>query len=930
MPKPLSEQFTTELQFFPCERCKGFGYEIGTAKEHIRCTACKDNPSIYAVRQDRILHWGLRVSREGIAQRRARRFFNLSLNILLLVFGVAGVGALVVAGYQYIATADLFDLFDKPRIMMAVFWASILTDSFLFYRLDQERASKRSLNQTKKEAQKEPKHPFKMPVAPSYTKFDEMPRDLHTDIAAYYTTDAIKGVDDAYVVAKRLGHHVITPLHLFAAIMEQRATKLIVARLGLSREDLLLKIGKAMAVEGMDAGRGIDLGLEANRIMFYAYEEAVQKGREYVDVMELMVAMIHHDPWLNEIFYDLEVEDRTVLNVVEWIHIQRDLRKRYIRFRSKAKRKPKGIMDRAMTAVESKLVSQLTTDFTAVARVGGFFPLIGRKTEMDQVLRIMRRSTGNILMVGPPGVGKTTMFEGFADLLAAEDVPPELQDKRLVMLDPGSLIGDAKGIGTVEGRINRVIQEVSRAGNIVLGIEDVHHLLNMRSTGGSEDVASILMNALSQGRLRVIATATTQEYQEIISMRGTFLRRFQVVNMEEMSRDDAILVLEARAGSIEYKHKVFFSYAAIAAAVDMSVQYIQDRYLPAKALDIIEEAASLVEMERGAGTAIQKEDIARIISEKTNVQVTAITSDERNKLLNLEQVMHQRIVGQNEAVQAIASALRRAREGLRDQHRPIANLLFLGPTGVGKTETAKTVAEVYFGNESNMIRLDMSEYQDPFSLNKLIGGKGEQGYLTEAVRQKPFSIVLLDEMEKAHPDVLNVFLQVMDDGRITDGTGRTVDMSNTMVIATSNAATQQIQNAFAAGMSAVDLERSLMQDVLPRLFRPEFINRFDNVVLFTPLSMEEVVEVARRMIIRIADNLLEQKGIVMEATPDAIVELAQRGYDPQYGARPLRRVVQDTVDDALAKLLLSERIGRRDTVVLLPGGQMQIKKAMEL
>ncbi|MFH1426401.1 MAG: ATP-dependent Clp protease ATP-binding subunit [Candidatus Kerfeldbacteria bacterium] len=923
MPDPQK----TRLQFFDCDICKGFGYEVTGTKKHIKCKACSDNPSMFAMLDGEVSYWGTAATLDGIRQRTARTIFHYSFNIALMAAMVGGLAALLWGAYQFVIVdgGSLMDFFLTQQLYLAAAWAAVMLGLFLYYRLDQERESKRLFDYSEKAERN--KKAVKKPANPTWEKFDRLPKRQKTDISEYFTQECIKAIDRSFGLAKKLDHHVITPLHLMGALLESPSIKVIMTRMGIQPKPIYEKLGRAMGMEGIESGSGIDLGLEANRVLFYAFEEARENQRSKVDVMELMSAIIHQDKWVNQIFYDLEVEDQTVRNVIEWVHIQRTLRERYRRWKKKAGRKPKGIMDRAMTARPSPLLESMSTDYTYVARMGGFFPMIGRDKEMDQVLRIFREHTGNIMMVGPSGVGKTTLFEGLAELMASEEVPKELQDKRLVVLDPGQLIAGAKGVGTVEGRMTQVINEIARAGNIILGIEDVHHLLNMRSTSGSEDVAGILMNALSRGLVKVIATTTTQEYNQFIAQRGTFIRRFQMVKVDELDKNSSIQVLEAKSGAAEYKNKVFFSYAAIEACVDLTTQFIQDRYLPAKALDIMNEAAGFTQSRKGENSLVTKDDIAELIAEKTGIQVASVTEDERDKLLRLEEIMHERIVGQDEAVNAVSSALRRAREGLRDTNRPIANLLFLGPTGVGKTETAKTIAEIYFGGEDKIIRLDMSEYQDVASMRRLIGTQGQQGQLTDAIRMQPFALVLLDELEKAHPDVLNIFLSVMDDGRITDGTGQTFDMSNTMIIATSNAGTQEIQNMVQAGLGADEIKTKLMEETLQRFFKPEFVNRFDNVVVFKPLTFEEVVDIANRMLTKVAQRLLEEKGIIMEVDADALVELADKGYDPKYGARPLRRVLQDTVDDALSKLMLSRQLGRRDIVMLKPGGVMEVKKA---
>jgi len=403
---------------------------------------------------------------------------------------------------------------------------------------------------------------------------------------------------------------------------------------------------------------------------------------------------------------------------------------------------------------------------------------------------------------------------------------------------------------------------------------------------------------------------------------------FQEVKINEVERDGAIQIIETKAGPIEYKNQVYFSYASLEKAVDLSERFIHDRQLPEKAVNVIEEAAVLAGQKRGKNTIVSAEDVAEIISRISNVPATQVTEEETEKLLNLEDKIHQRLIGQDDAVKMVASALRRARAELRSTKRPIANLMFLGPTGVGKTELAKTIAEVYFGNEKNMIRLDMSEYQGPNSLQRLLGYGNKGGYFTEEVRKKPFSLILLDEIEKANKDILNIFLQVMEDGRLTDNTGRTIDFTNAIIIATSNAGTQFIQEQIRAGETVKRITEQLIDNELKIHFRPEFLNRFDGVMVFRPLTMDEVMQIARLMLAKVAKNL-EARGVGLKVTGEAVAELAKAGFDPTLGARPLRRVIQEKVNDTLANMILENKLGRRDTVVFDAGGQVSIKKPEE-
>jgi len=452
-------------------------------------------------------------------------------------------------------------------------------------------------------------------------------------------------------------------------------------------------------------------------------------------------------------------------------------------------------------------------------------------------------------------------------------------------------------------------------------------MIGVKTTQGELDISEILANALKAKSFLLIATSVPKEYHRLIE--GQALgETLQKIDIEEPDKNINIQILEAHAAFVESKEQVYFSYRAIERIIDLSKRYIHDRFFPEKAVNLLKEVAIMVKRARGKKNIINSEDVAELIAQKLKIPVTKITQEESKALLGLEDRIHQRLINQNEAVNAVSAALRRARTELRNKKRPIVNLLFLGPTGVGKTELAKTVAEVYFGDEDRMIRIDMSEYQDSSSIDRLLGIATENkgGYLTEAVRRNPYSLLLLDEIEKANSDILNIFLQVMEDGRLTDALGRTIDFTNIILIGTSNAGTEFIQEGLRKNMSIQDIKEILLQEKLKPYFRPEFLNRFDGLIVFKTLGKTEIQEIAKLLLNKLSKQL-EIKGITFRATEEAIEELAEAGFDPAFGARPLRRVIQERVNNLLADFLLTGKVSRRDMVILEKGGNLRVEKA---
>ena len=634
---------------------------------------------------------------------------------------------------------------------------------------------------------------------------------------------------------------------------------------------------------------------------------------------------------------------------------------------------------------ETKLTDRYSRDLTRMAAMGALDPLIGRDEEVGRVVQILsRRTKNNPALVGEPGVGKTAVAEGLALKIQAGEVPELLKNKRLVSLDLTGMVAGTKYRGDFEERIKSAIDEVKQDGNVILFIDELHTIIGAGSAEGSADAANILKPALARGDFQVIGATTINEYRKHIEKDAALERRFQPVMVGEPSEDEAVEILKGLKDRYEAHHKVTITDEAIDAAVKLSARYIADRYLPDKAIDLIDEAASRVRLrtftapddlqelekkikdmeidkaaavnaqdfERAASlrdkekelqdqlerakdewasknersnSVVVPTDIADIVSMWTGVPVSQLTEEESKRLLRLEDTLHQRVIGQEEAVSAIAKAIRRGRVGLKDKNRPIGSFIFLGPTGVGKTELCKALAEAMFGDEKAMIRFDMSEYMEKHTVSRLVGsppgyvGFDEGGQLTEAVRTKPYSVVLFDEIEKAHPDVFNILLQILEDGRVTDSQGKTVDFKNTVIIMTSNVGARlitekqqslgfsQASSEEAAQEADFEKTKELVMGELKALFRPEFLNRVDDIIVFHKLTKEDTQKIARKMLATL-EKKLHDMDIQMEFTDAAVEAVADKGYDPTYGARPLRRVIQNQVEDPISEKMLEGAI----------------------
>lgn len=801
-----------------------------------------------------------------------------------------------------------------------------------------------------------------------------------------------KKAEAALILAKEcaeaFGHSYIGTEHILWGLAKEGTgiASSVLASNGINDERVKQKILELVG-GGDGSAQNLAYTPRTKRVLELSYAEARRMGQNFIGTEHLLIAIFREGESVAvKILTDLGGDIRKLYeNILSMLSEDTPM--------AASQSKPQA------TDVDTPTLDQFGRDLTAMVREGKIDPVIGRDKEIERVIQILsRRTKNNPCLIGEPGVGKTAISEGLAHKIVEGNVPETLKDKRVVTLDLSSMVAGAKYRGEFEDRLKKSIEEIRNAGNVVLFIDELHTIVGAGAAEGAIDAANILKPLLARGEIQIIGATTLDEYRKHIEKDAALERRFQPITVSEPSQEEAIQILIGIRDKYEAHHKVKITDKAIDAAVKMSSRYINDRYLPDKAIDLIDEASSKVrlmsftappdlqdlerkiedlhkmkedaivsqefekaaslrdeenklkeelttkkdawQMENSKNTQIvTEEEIAGIIGSWTGIPVSRLAQEETERLKNMESILHNRVIGQKDAVSAVSRAIRRGRVGLKDPKRPVGSFIFSGPTGVGKTELSKALAEALFGDESLMIRIDMSEYMEKHSVSRLVGsppgyiGYDEGGQLTEKVRRKPYSVVLFDEIEKAHPDVFNMLLQILDDGRLTDSTGRAVDFRNTVIIMTSNVGARDIVEPKRLGFGSMeenaardyeDMKKNVMTE-LKKTFRPEFINRVDEIIVFHPLSREEIKRIGELMLNETAKRMV-QSNIKITFTEEVKDFLADKGYDKIYGARPLKRTIQEHIEDKLAEAILDEKVKEGDAVTIsYEDGKITIK-----
>ena len=803
-----------------------------------------------------------------------------------------------------------------------------------------------------------------------------------------FTAKARESINLAVQAAEELGHSYVGTEHLLIGLLEEGGgvAARVLSENGVKKEKVISLVSQLISPDQTVRMEESGYTPSARRVLENSYKEAVRFKARLIGTEHLLISIIR----------DNDCVASRLLNTIG-ISIQKLYIDVLAAMGEDAPANKEELLKGAKTKGSTPTLDSYSRDLTELARAGKLDPVIGRETEIKRLIQILsRRTKNNPCLIGEPGVGKTAVVEGLAQMIIEGNVPETIAEKRVLTLDLSGMVAGSKYRGEFEERIKKVIAEVMEDGEVLLFIDEIHTIIGAGGAEGAIDASNILKPSLARGELQLIGATTIEEYRKYIEKDSALERRFQPVTVEEPSEEEAIAILKGLRGRYEAHHHVTITDAALTAAVKLSARYINDRFMPDKAIDVIDEAASKVrltafveppeikELEKEiekledqkeaairdeayekAGTikkkqakkkekidkirekwqkdkdtkkqVVDEEEIADVVSSWTKIPVRKLEEGESQRLKNLESILHERVIGQEEAVTAVAKAIRRGRVGLKDPKRPIGSFLFLGPTGVGKTELSKALAEAMFGTENALIRVDMSEYMEKHSVSKMIGsppgyvGYDEGGQLSEKVRRNPYSVILFDEIEKAHPDVFNILLQVLDDGHITDAQGRKIDFKNTVIIMTSNAGAESIISPKRLGFGAVADEKAdykvmkdrVMEEV-KHLFKPEFINRIDEIIVFHPLNKGHMKDIVTIMLKEIMKRTKEQMNITLSVDEAAKEFLINKGYDEKYGARPLRRTIQSSLEDRLAEEILDGAVKEGDEV-LVSQGESELK-----
>ncbi|WP_277118764.1 ATP-dependent Clp protease ATP-binding subunit [Anaerotignum faecicola] len=795
-----------------------------------------------------------------------------------------------------------------------------------------------------------------------------------------YTKKAFDVLQRAKEAAAKLGNEYIGTEHILLGLtlVQQSVAAKALEGQNVTYHQVMERICE-MQGEKQKFYLPLDMTPRAKRVVERSKQEAVRLGANYVGTEHILLALLREpDTLAITLLEDLGVDIQTLYEDIMLLLGESEAQPAGVQ----------GMHERPKEEIsETETLDKFSRDMTALAKQGKFDPIVGREQEIERIIRILsRRTKNNPCLMGDSGVGKTAIVEGLAQKISDGNVPDTLRHKRILSLDLSAMVAGSKYRGEFEERMKKALEDVKAAGNIILFIDEIHTVIGAGAAEGAIDASNILKPALARGEIQLIGATTLEEYRKHIEKDAAFERRFQPVRVEEPTEAVAVQMLTALKDPYEMHHRVRISDEAIAAAVRLSARYVTERFLPDKAIDLIDEAASclrlsaytaptsikelearIAELEQEKETAIKTEEfeqaaeikklqdglrtslkaakrawesthdsgeivvtadnVAEIVSRWTGIPVQSMQEEESQRLLHLEEVLHKRVIGQDEAVKALAKAVRRGRVGLKDPNRPIGSFLFLGPTGVGKTELSKALAEALFGDENAMVRIDMSEYMEKHSVSRMVGsppgyvGYEEGGQLSEKVRRNPYSVVLFDEIEKASPEVFNILLQVLDDGHITDGQGRKVDFKNTVIIMTSNAGARSIAAPKRLGFTSVEtpeqsyeMMKKGVMDEIKTIFKPEFLNRIDDIIVFHPLEKEEITRIVRLLTDVMAKRVKENMNITVSFTKKAIEKIAEEGYDKAYGARPLRRAIQSKIEDAFAEEYLLGNIKAGDKV----------------
>ncbi len=834
----------------------------------------------------------------SVAARRSTRIFAITIRSAALLLVLLGCLSLAYATYQALPAHRYWFLLEHNFLMLGV-WIGLLAALYFWADMQHEQASRQEVN---------------------VTTIADTSNTEH-DVYAAFDSAAKHCWDYSFHLARKRGADQPGVCDLFLSLLSHDTVQLLFLRLGVSATDIKTFVGNYLKINS-----NAQTNLPLDRIPFLAFTESLKLHNPVIDPLMLLCALSIDLPdghIIQDVFFNIDLTLEKLEILASWGFNVRLLREQLRLFEKLAKYKPDDEINRGFTSVPTHFLDNFSQDLTMAAKYGQLPVALGRQNDLTEIFKLMNGGLQNLVIKGAEGTGRTTLVNELAYKMATEQVPAGLQDKRLVKLEISGIMGTPS---KAEEVFSEVLTEAVRAGNIVVVIEDLTQLARAQTTEGLS-LLDLLVNFLEQGTLLVIGTTTLEDYTDYLHPAANFDQIFTSYELQDLGRAGVLLASCIRASLLESQNHCFFDYHAIEQAVNLTDVYLKDTGQPQKAISVLVEAAHRMKNSADKGKPITTEVIQKIISDRTHIPAETFTETEAEKLLKLEEEIGKYVVGQRQAVEAVAEGLRRSRSGLASGNRPVASFLFLGPTGVGKTELAKTLARTYFGEEKFLLRLDMSEYRGEGGLNKLLGSAESETDtpLVQHLKNYPFCLLLCDEFEKASPEVLNLFLQILEDGRLTSGRGDTLDLTHAMIIATSNAGTLEIQAGIKAGKTLDQIKTELFNTVLTTKYPPELLNRFDGVILFSPLNQQEVQRIAYLQLQYLRQQM-HDKGVKIEFSQSVLADIASNAFDPTLGARPIRRYIQDHVEGFLAKLLLSRRLTRGTSAVIdLVDGKLVMK-----